>query len=117
MTMFILHMPLVVFSFSVELSSFALASKTRIILHYSHLCAHFLRRVPTFGTAHASCASRDTQVSYGWCLLMQGYLLRGLKKYAEKTELSKCSWYPKKVGVTMHYSEIKKLQKMRFYPQ
>ena len=34
---------------------------------------HQLRTVPTFVTAHAFCASRDTQVSYGWCLLIQGY--------------------------------------------
>ena len=28
--------------------------------------------------------------------------------YAEKAELSKCSWYPKrKFGVTIHFSEIK----------
>ena len=40
MTMFILHLPLAVFSFSVKLSSFALASKVRIILRYSHLCTN-----------------------------------------------------------------------------
>ena len=29
----------------------------------------------------------------------------------EKAEFSKCSWYPKtKLGVTMHFSEIIKLQ-------
>ena len=32
-----------------------------------------LRTVPTFVTAHTFCASRDTRVSYGWCLLIQGY--------------------------------------------
>ena len=32
-----------------------------------------LRTVPTFVTAHTFCASRDTQVSYGWCLLTEGY--------------------------------------------
>ena len=37
MIMFILHFPLAVFSYSVVLSSFASASKARIILHYSHL--------------------------------------------------------------------------------
>ena len=30
-----------------------------------------LRTVPTFVTAHTFCASRDTRVSYGWCLLIQ----------------------------------------------
>ena len=29
--------------------------------------------VPTIVTAHTFCASRDTRVSYGWCLLIQGY--------------------------------------------
>ena len=32
-----------------------------------------LRTVPTFVTVHTFCASRDTRVSYGWCLLIQGY--------------------------------------------
>ena len=40
MTMFILHLPLAVSSFSVKLSSFALASKARIVLHYSHSCTN-----------------------------------------------------------------------------
>ena len=29
--------------------------------------------VPTIVTAHTFCASRDTRVSYGWCLLTQEY--------------------------------------------
>ena len=34
-----------------------------------------------------------------------------VKNYAEKAELSKCSWYPqRKLGVTMHFSEIINLQ-------
>ena len=36
----------------------------------SSLCV--LRTVPTIVTAHTLCASRDTRVSYGWCLLIQG---------------------------------------------
>ena len=40
-TMFILHLSLAVFSFSVKLSSFALASKVRICLLYSHPCSNF----------------------------------------------------------------------------
>ena len=40
-----------------------------------------------------------------------GIFLRGLKLNSEKVELSKCFWYPKsKLGVTMHFSEIIKLQ-------
>ena len=38
-----------------------------------------------------------------------GIFLRGL--YTEKAEVSKCSWYPnEKLGVTMHFSQIIKLQ-------
>ena len=43
-TMFILHLPLAVFSFSAHLSSFALGLRVRNILHYSQLCAIFLRK-------------------------------------------------------------------------
>ena len=32
-----------------------------------------LRTVPTIATAHTFCASQDTRVSYGWCLLIQEY--------------------------------------------
>ena len=34
---------------------------------------NILRTVPTIVTAHTFCASRDTRVSYGWWLLIQGY--------------------------------------------
>ena len=71
---------------------------------------NYLRTVPTIVIAHTVCASRGTRISYGWCLLTQGYFC-AVQNYAEKEELSKCSWYPKrKVGVTMHFSEIIKLQ-------
>ena len=47
---------------------------------------------------------------YRWCLLIEGYFCMALN-YAEKAELSKCSWYLKrKFGVTMHFSEIIKLK-------
>ena len=46
-----------------------------------------LKKVPTFVATHMFCASRDTRVSYGWYLLIQGYFC----------------------GVTMHFSEIIKL--------
>ena len=40
-----------------------------------------------------------------------GIFLRGLLNYSEKAELSKCFRYPnRKLGVTMHFSEIIKLQ-------
>ena len=55
--------------------------------------------MPTIVIAHTFCASRDTRISYG-----DAY-------YPEKVDLSKHSWYPKrKMGVTMHFSEIIKLQ-------
>ena len=69
-----------------------------------------LRTVPTIVIAHTFCASRTTRISYQRCLLIQGYFC-AVQNYAEKAELSKCSWYPKrKLGVTMHFSEIIKLQ-------
>ena len=69
-----------------------------------------LRTVPTFVTAHTFYASQDTQVPYGWSLLIQGYFCMVLN-YAEKAELRMSSWYPRrKFGITMHFSEITKLQ-------
>ena len=69
-----------------------------------------LRTVPTIVTAHTFCVSRDTRVSYGWCLLIQEYFCP-VENYTEKAELSKCFWYLKrKLGVTMRFSEIIKLQ-------
>ena len=41
MTVFILRLPLAVFSFSEKLSGVALASKVIIISHYSYLCTFF----------------------------------------------------------------------------
>ena len=66
--------------------------------------------MPTLITAHTFCASQDTWVSHGWYLLIQGCFC-AVYNYAEKAELSKCSCYAKrKFGVTMHFSEIIKLQ-------
>ena len=66
--------------------------------------------MPTIVIAKTFCASRDTRISYRWCLLIQGYCC-AVQNYAEKAELSKCSWYPKrKLGVIPHFSEILKLQ-------
>ena len=63
-----------------------------------------------FVIAHTFCASRDTGISYRRCLLIQGYFCV-VQNYAEKVELRKCSWYPKrKLGVTTHFSEIIKLE-------
>ena len=70
----------------------------------------YLRMVPTIVIAHTFCATLDTQIFYRWCVLTQGYFC-AVQNYADKAELSKCSWYPKrKLGVTMHFSEIIKLE-------
>ena len=56
------------------------------------------------------CSSRDTRMSYRRYLFIQGNFCTA-QNYAEKAELSKCSWYPKRnLGITMHFSEIIKLQ-------
>ena len=47
-----------------------------------------VRTVRTIVIAHTFCASRDTQISYCWCLLIQGYFCP-VQNYAEKAELSK----------------------------
>ena len=57
----------------------------------------------TIVIAHAFCAS------YRQFLLIQGYFCAEI--YPEKVDLSKYFWYPKrKLGVTMHFGEIIKLQ-------
>ena len=47
LTMCTLYLPLGVFSSSVKLSNFALASKARIVLHYSHPCTHYFKKIST----------------------------------------------------------------------
>ena len=65
--------------------------------------------VSTVVTAHRFCASRDTRISYRRRSLIQGYFC-AVQNHAEKAELSKCSWHPKRnLGVTMHFSKIIKL--------
>ena len=59
-TMFTPHLPLAVFSFSEKLSSFALASKARIILHYCHLCTHFFQENRNANLTFAVCRKRDS---------------------------------------------------------
>ena len=39
-----------------------------------------LRTVPTFVTVHTFWASRDTRVSYGRCILIQGYFCEVRRK-------------------------------------
>ena len=66
--------------------------------------------MPTIVVAHTFCASPDPPFFYRQCLLIQGYFC-AVYNYPEKVDLSKYSWYPKrKLGVTMHFREIIKLQ-------
>ena len=74
--------------------------------------------MPTFVTAHTFCALRDTWVSYGWCLLIQGFfaLFKTIQRKQDLANLvprsqSSVREYPKrKLGVAMHFSEIIKVQ-------
>ena len=59
-TMFSLHLPLAVISFTVKLSSFVLVSKARIILHYSHLCTHSSTENITMNLKFSFCYQRDS---------------------------------------------------------
>ena len=57
----------------------------------------FLRTVPTFVTAQMFCASRDTRISYGWCLVIQGYFarfktIRRKQKLASTLGIQKENW-------------------------
>ena len=64
-----------------------------------------LRTVSTIVIAHTFCAYRDTRVSYRWCLLIQEYFC-AVQNYAEKVDLKKLSWYPKKIGGNLDCLEI-----------
>ena len=78
------------------------------LLEYNNYC--YLRTVPTIVIAHMFCASPETRISYRRCILFQGYFC-AVSNYREKVDLSKYSWYPKrKLGLTMHFWEIIKLQ-------
>ena len=44
MAMFIVYLPIAVFSFSEKLRSLALASKVRISLHFSDLCTLYFKK-------------------------------------------------------------------------
>ena len=75
----------------------------KLHLVFAPFVENMLRTMPTIVIAHTFCASRDTRISYRRCLLIQGYFC-AVQNYAEKAELSKCSWYPKrKLGVTTHF--------------
>ena len=82
------------------------------ILYVEHMTVTITVTVTTFVTAHTFYAFRDTRVFYGWCLLIQGYYFVRFKlNYAEKPDLSKCSWHPKrKFGATLFFSVKIKLQ-------
>ena len=50
---------------------------------FSIIFETYLRTVPTIVITHTFCASRDTLISYGWCLLIQGYFC-GFKAMRQK---------------------------------
>ena len=56
-------------------ANFVLDANVSLKMFRSNLIVNvFLRTVPSVAIAHTLCASRDTRVSYGSCLLQQGYL-------------------------------------------
>ena len=76
----------------------------------ARVCLNPLRTVPPFVTAHTFCASRDIRISLGICPLVQQYFC-AVYGFVEKAYLSKGSQNPKrKLGVTMHFSEIIELK-------
>ena len=52
-----------------------------------YLLCVVLTTVPTIVIAHTFWASRDTRISFGWCLLIQGYFC-AVQIHAEKAELA-----------------------------
>ena len=50
---------------------------------FSIIFETYLRTVPTIVITHTFCLSRDTWISYGWCLLIQGYFC-GFKAMRQK---------------------------------
>ena len=83
------------------------AQSTAFNLRKSCHCAVFskvnekrvlVRTVPTIVIAHMFCASRNSQDSYGSCLLMHGYILRGLKLCGENRTKQVLLVSKKKIG-------------------
>ena len=89
---------------------------------YKGMFLRHLLQVPDYGAAgsllayHCYCAYVMRISRYSdflpAVLINTWIFLRGSKLFGEiKAELGKCSWYPRrKVGVTMHFSELIKLQ-------
>ena len=72
-----------------------------------------LRTVPTFATTHRFCASRDGLRKSGFLTEVPAKtkIFFAVHNYAGKADTGKGYWNPKgKVRVTMHFSEITKLQ-------
>ena len=65
---------------------------------YKALLRHKVKDSAYFVTAHTFCASRDTRVSYGWCLLNTGIFLRGLKLCRESRIYQVLLVSKKKIG-------------------
>ena len=66
--------------------------------------------MPTIVTAHTFCASRDTRVSRWVVPANTGIFLRGLKLGGESRTYQTLLVSRKKIGGTIHFSQIIKLQ-------
>ena len=86
--MFTLYLPCAVFSFEVELSSFALASKARIILYYSHLCTNLMKKT-NVNLTFAVCCKRNSQSLH--CLL---WTLKNWFMFCETSRKYRYKWQP-----------------------
>ena len=73
--------------------------KQDILIHVANngSVLDLLRTVPTFVTAHTFCASRDTRVSFGLCLLIKGYFAR-FKTMRRKQNLASLLESKMKIG-------------------
>ena len=90
----------------------AFTADTKLIITCMQLCKHNNVKDGAFYCYCVYVLHMLRYLDFLWviCLLIQGYFCT-VQNYVEKAELSKCSWYPKrKLGVTMHFSDIIKLQ-------
>ena len=76
--------------------------------HYNLNFLGRLRTVPTYVSAHTFCASRDTRVSYRWCLYRD--IFARSKTVQIKRNLTSHLVSKNKIGGNIHFSEIIKLQ-------
>ena len=66
------------------------------LVQFPKICNQ-IREVPAIVIAHTFCASRDSRISYGWCLLIQGYFcavqtMRRKQNLASTLGIQKENW-------------------------